>query len=135
VIAGIDHVQVAAPPGCEEQARAFYGRLLGLAEVAKPEQLAARGGCWFAVGDQQLHVGVAEPFTPAAKAHPALTVRSGEALRRLADDLEAAGHAVTWDDPLPGAERFYVADPFGNRLELLARSGGSGPAPARRPPP
>jgi catechol 2,3-dioxygenase-like lactoylglutathione lyase family enzyme len=120
VITGIDHVQVAAPPGCEEGARAFYGGLLGLAEVAKPEALAARGGCWFAAGEQQLHVGVAEPFAPAAKAHPALRVTSREALHRLAERLAAAGHAVTWDDALPGAERFHVADPFGNRLELLA---------------
>jgi catechol 2,3-dioxygenase-like lactoylglutathione lyase family enzyme len=120
VIAGIDHVQVAAPPGCEAQARAFYGGVLGMEELRKPDQLAARGGCWFAAGEQQLHVGVAEPFAPAAKAHPALRVASRETLHRLAEDLAAAGHAVRWDDALPGAERFYVADPFGNRLELLA---------------
>jgi catechol 2,3-dioxygenase-like lactoylglutathione lyase family enzyme len=123
VIAGIDHVQVAAPPGCEEQARAFYGGLLGLEEIAKPEPLAARGGCWFAVGAQELHVGVAEPFAPAAKAHPALRVDMAEELRDLAGRLSAAGHAVSWDEALPGTERFYVADPFGNRLELLASAG------------
>ncbi len=27
-IQGIDHVQVAAPVGCEEEARAFYGKKL-----------------------------------------------------------------------------------------------------------
>ena len=123
MIAGIDHVQVAAPPGCEEQARAFYGGLLGLEEIAKPEPLAARGGCWFAVGRQELHVGVAEPFAPAAKAHPALRVDTAEELRDLAGRLSAAGHAVSWDEALPGTERFYVADPFGNRLELLASAG------------
>ena len=26
---------------------------------------------------------------------------------------------VTWDDSFPGMRRFYAADPFGNRLELL----------------
>jgi catechol 2,3-dioxygenase-like lactoylglutathione lyase family enzyme len=121
VITAVDHVQVAAPPGCEAQARAFYGGVLGMDELPKPAQLAARGGCWFAAGAQQLHVGVAEQFAPAAKAHPALRVESREALRGLAEYLTAAGHLVTWDDALPGAERFYVADPFGNRLELLAR--------------
>ena len=123
MIAGIDHVQVAAPPGCEEQARAFYGGLLRLEEIAKPQPLAARGGCWFAVGSQELHVGVAEPFVPAAKAHPALRVDTAGELRDLAARLSAAGHAVSWDEALPGAERFYVADPFGNRLELLASAG------------
>ncbi len=119
MIAGIDHVQVAAPPGCERQARAFYGGLLGMAELEKPAALAARGGCWFAAGGQQLHVGVAEPFTPAAKAHPALRVQPAAELHALAERLAAAGHAVSWDGALPGVERFYVADPFGNRLELV----------------
>ena len=59
---------------------------------------------------------------PAAKAHPALRVGSGEALHELADQLVARGHPVTWDDELPGVERFYVADPFGNRLELTAHA-------------
>jgi ribosomal protein S18 acetylase RimI-like enzyme len=115
MIAGVDHVQIAAPPGAEPAARAFYGGLLGLPELAKPERLRPRGGAWFAVGDEQLHVGIEEPFAPARKAHPALAVTRAADLRALADRLAAAGHEVSWDGP-----RFYVADPFGNRLELLA---------------
>jgi catechol 2,3-dioxygenase-like lactoylglutathione lyase family enzyme len=121
VITGIDHVQVAAPPGCEPAARAFYGGLLELAEVNKPEALAARGGCWFAVGGQQLHVGVAQPFTPSARAHPALHVDDRAALETLAARLQAGGFTVEWDDVIPGTARFYVHDPFGNRLELVAQ--------------
>jgi ribosomal protein S18 acetylase RimI-like enzyme len=115
MIAGVDHVQIAAPPGGEEAARAFYGAVLGLDEIPKPERLRPRGGAWFAVGDEQLHVGIEEPFAPARKAHPALAVPRPDELRGLADRLAAAGHEVTWDGP-----RFYVADPFGNRLELIA---------------
>ena len=115
MIARIDHVQVAAPAGGEGAARAFYGDLLGLPELPKPERLRARGGVWFAVGDQQLHVGIEESFAPARKAHPALAVPRAGDLSALAAKLEAAGRAVTWDGP-----RFYVEDPFGNRLELLA---------------
>jgi catechol 2,3-dioxygenase-like lactoylglutathione lyase family enzyme len=122
VIIAVDHVQVAAPSGCEPDARRFYGDLLGLAELEKPAALAARGGCWFRVGGQELHVGVAEPFTAASKAHPGLRVESREALGRLAKRLEAAGVAVVWADEteIPGSVRFHVADPWGNRLELLA---------------
>lgn len=120
MITGIDHVQVAAPPGCEQAARGFYGGLLELAEVDKPEVLAARGGCWFAVGGQQLHVGVAQPFTPSARAHPALHLGDRAALEVLAARLQAGGHPVEWDDVIPGTARFYVHDPFGNRLELVA---------------
>ncbi len=115
MITGVDHVQDAAPPRSEDAARAFYGELLGLEELPKPERLRARGGVWFAVGEHQLHVGIEDPFAPARKAHPALRVGSASELRALAERLQAAGHAVEWDGP-----RFYVADPFGNRLELLA---------------
>src|SRR4051794_4827170 len=112
----IDHVQVAAPPGCEEEARAFYGGVLGLREVEKPEALRARGGVWFALaGGQQLHVGVEQEFAPARKAHPAFAV----------DDLNAVAEAlgeVRWDEELPGVRRFYAKDPFGNRLELVEAS-------------
>ena len=116
----LDHVQVAAPPGCEAEARRFYGGLLGLTEIEKPEPLRAAGGAWFQLGPQQLHVGVEEPFAPATKAHPALAVEDEPALRAFAERLEAAGAPVRWDDRLPGAVRFYTADPWGNRLELLA---------------
>jgi catechol 2,3-dioxygenase-like lactoylglutathione lyase family enzyme len=109
----IDHVQVAAPPGCEEEARAFYGGLLGLAELEKPPALRARGGVWFALGEgQQLHVGVEQEFVPARKAHPAFAVDDLDALAARIGD-------VTWDEELPGVRRFYAADPFGNRLEFL----------------
>jgi catechol 2,3-dioxygenase-like lactoylglutathione lyase family enzyme len=114
-ILGIDHVQVAAPAGCEDDARAFYGGLLGLEELPKPASLAARGGCWFRAGAQELHVGVEEGFTPARKAHPGLVA---DDLDSLAQRLRAAGHEVAFDDAIPGARRFHVADPFGNRLEI-----------------
>jgi catechol 2,3-dioxygenase-like lactoylglutathione lyase family enzyme len=119
VVVGLDHVQLAAPRGCEAQARWFFGGLLGLPEVPKPPALVARGGVWFEAGGQQLHVGVAEDFAPARKAHPALRVHPGS-LDALATRLQAAGIDVRWDDELPGVRRFYVADPWGNRIELLA---------------
>lgn len=114
-ITGIDHVQVAAPPGCEDAAQAFYGGLLELPEIAKPEALAARGGCWFRAGAQELHVGVEDPFSPARKAHPGLVASDLDA---LAERLRGAGFEVRFDDAIPGAARFHVADPFGNRLEI-----------------
>jgi catechol 2,3-dioxygenase-like lactoylglutathione lyase family enzyme len=122
VITGLDHVQVAAPPGCEAAARRFYGELLGLPEVPKPESLVAGGGLWFALGAQQLHVGVAEEFSPALKGHPGLAVAGDAELDDLAARLGAAGAPVRWDDRLPGVRRFYTDDPWGNRLELLAGS-------------
>ena len=117
---GIDHVQVAAPIGGEAAARRFYGGLLGLPELEKAAALEARGGCWFACGPQQLHVGVSEPFAPATKAHPALRLRDAPALAELVAQLEAAGCPTRRDADLPGVARVFVDDPFGNRVELVA---------------
>lgn len=115
----LDHVQVAAPPGCEAGARRFFGDLIGLPEVEKPEPLRSRGGVWFSVGDRQLHVGVEAEFTAARKAHPAFSLRSAD-LDLLADRLEGAGIEIAWDFSLPDQRRFYCRDPWGNRVEFLA---------------
>jgi catechol 2,3-dioxygenase-like lactoylglutathione lyase family enzyme len=106
----LDHVQLAAPPGCEAEARRFFGELLGMREVEKPPSLAARGGVWF----EHVHVGVEEDFRPARKAHPAFVVAD-------LDALAATLGEVTWDGELPGLRRFYAHDPWGNRLEFLQR--------------
>ena len=115
MVIGIDHVQVAAPPGCEAAARAFYGALLGLEELPKPEPFASRGGCWFRAGASELHVGVEEPFAPARKAHPGFVVDDLDGLRAR---LNGEGIETRGDDPIGGAPRFHVDDPFGNRLEF-----------------
>jgi catechol 2,3-dioxygenase-like lactoylglutathione lyase family enzyme len=115
-ILGLDHVQIAMPRGREAEARAFYGAVLGLAEIPKPEALARRGGAWFAVGDRELHLGAEEDFRPASKAHPAFRVAKLDALRAR---LTKAGYPPIEDHALPGYDRFYVSDPFGNRLEFL----------------
>ena len=116
MILAIDHVQVAIPKGGEALARAFYGELLGLAETPKPANLAARGGAWFESASAKLHCGVEEPFSPARKAHVAFRVDDVAALARRARE---AGYEVADDEPLPGHERIYIYDPFGNRLEFL----------------
>jgi catechol 2,3-dioxygenase-like lactoylglutathione lyase family enzyme len=115
-IVAIDHVQIAAPLGCEPAAREFYGAILGMSEVPKPPVLRARGGCWFQCGAQQLHVGVEPDFQPAKKAHPAFAVADLDA---LSGTLRARGIAVIADDSLPGTRRFYTEDPWGNRLEFV----------------
>lgn len=115
-VTGIEHVQLAMPAGEEAAARAFYTGLLGLPERAKPPKLAARGGCWFEASGVKVHLGVEADFRPAQKAHPALLV---DDLRAMQAALEAAGLTTTPDDPVDGRARFYVADPFGNRIELM----------------
>lgn len=115
-IQGLDHVQLAMPAGQEERAREFYGGVLGLEEVPKPQNLARRGGVWFAGGTLRLHLGVEAGFQPARKAHPALLVQGLDA---LIAHLERLGVPVVADEPLDGYDRVYISDPFGNRIELL----------------
>lgn len=114
-VLGIDHVQVAAPRGRDDEARAFYGGLLGMEELPKPEAIRARGGCWFRAGAQELHVGVEEPFSPARKAHPGFVVADLDAVRAR---FRAAGVDYEDDAKIEGVDRLFAHDPFGNRLEV-----------------
>ncbi|MFI8966274.1 VOC family protein [Streptomyces sp. NPDC053493] len=116
MLRAIDHVQLAAPAGSEPLLRAYYEGVLGMTEIPKPPALAARGGCWFAAGPVQLHVGVEAGFRPARKAHPGLRVSGIDA---FAARVERHGGPVVWDDGLPGHRRFFSEDPVGNRLEFL----------------
>ena len=102
-IVGIDHLQLSMPYGSEDEARRFYGDVLGFREVAKPPELAGRGGCWFAAG-------------PLTKAHPALLVRDLEAARGA---FAARAISVEEDDSGLPVRRCYIHDPFGNRIELV----------------
>ncbi|SDE31264.1 VOC family protein [Nocardioides lianchengensis] len=112
----LHHVQLAIPAGGEQACRAFWGGVLGMDELEKPPVLAARGGCWFRGGGLEVHLGIEADFVPARKAHPGILATD---LRGLARTLTAAGIEVTWDGEFPGHDRFYAADPFGNRLEFL----------------
>ena len=115
-IVQIDHVQLTMPRGGEDRAREFYGGLLEIPEAQKPDALAKRGGVWFQRGGVKVHLGVDPEFRAALKAHPAFLVRD---LGALVQRLRAAGVEVVDDGLLPGDRRVYVADPFGNRLELM----------------
>lgn len=115
-IYGLHHIQLAGPQECEEKAREFYHQILGLSEIKKPSELAKRGGVWFACGQQELHIGIEEPLIPAKKAHPAFTVTN---LQEIRLQLQNNGFSYQDDHLLPSADRIYVFDPFGNRLEFI----------------
>jgi catechol 2,3-dioxygenase-like lactoylglutathione lyase family enzyme len=115
-VIAMHHVQLAMPPGREAEARAFYEGVLGIPEIPKPPNLAARGGCWFERDGLKIHLGVEADFRPARKAHPAFIV---ENLAGLKKSIIAAGYTLRPDEDLAGYDRTYVDDPFGNRIELL----------------
>ncbi len=115
VVRRLDHVQISIPTGAEEQARAFYGDVVGLREIEKPESLKSRGGLWFAIGDIELHLGVEAVVNPT-KRHPAFEVEDVRSAREL---FQNAGVKIQEEPVIPGRERFTIWDPFGNRIEFL----------------
>jgi catechol 2,3-dioxygenase-like lactoylglutathione lyase family enzyme len=117
MITGIHHAQITIPRGFEEQARAFYCGVLGLAEIEKPDSLSGRGGFWLGVGDRSVHIGVEDGVERSlTKAHVAYEVTNLAAMRRR---LSEAGVEVIECVPIPGHERLELRDPFDNRLELI----------------
>jgi len=124
----LHHVQVACPPGGEDDARRFYADGLGMTEVEKPADLRGRGGAWFRSYDAdgavvaEIHVGVEDPFAPARKAHPAFVLDTVADLEATAQRLVAAGNAVDWSQrtTFAGHQRFHTFDTHGNRVEVLA---------------
>lgn len=128
-ILALDHVQLAMPRDGEQRARDFYGGVLGLREVPKPQSLLARGGAWFALGARELHVGLEDDFRPQRKAHPAFRVRDLAAIRAR---ITAAGLPAIEGVPIPGCLRFETTDPFGNRLEFVQLIELGAPSDAER---
>ncbi len=124
----LHHVQVACPPGGEDLARRFYADGLGLTEVPKPADLAARGGAWFRAYDAagavtaEIHIGVEDPHVPARKAHPALVLDTVAGLESTAARLDGLGFDVDWSErhTFDGFQRFHAFDGAGNRVEVLA---------------
>ena len=115
-ISGIDHVQVAIPPGADDAARAFYGGVLGLPETPKPAPHNASGGMWFVAGASQLHIGSQVDFIAAKKAHPAFIVEDFDGYCALLRKQEVA---VREEPQVAGRRRAGIEDPFGNRVELI----------------
>ncbi len=121
-IVSLQHVQMIIPAGQAAEARRFYGDLLGLAEMPRPEALsdAGRAGAWYRIGEQELHLRFeTDPAGDPALSdgHPALIASDLDGLRA---QLSAAGFDLEEAIPINGRARFFARDPGGNRIEFLA---------------
>jgi catechol 2,3-dioxygenase-like lactoylglutathione lyase family enzyme len=119
VIVGLDHSFLTIQDGGEDAARRFYGEVLGLEEIQRPEGLQRSGGVWFQAGGQELHLGTDDAHLPPKGPHPGFRVGSSAELDEVAERLTSNRYDVEWDERIEGRRRFYTRDPFGNRIELL----------------
>ncbi len=119
MIVGLDHSFLTIHEGGEDEARGFYGDVLGLEEIPRPAGLERSGGIWFQAGGQELHLGTDNAHLAPGRPHPGFRVGSSAGLDELAERLVANRFGVDWDERIEGRRRFYTCDPFGNRLELL----------------
>jgi catechol 2,3-dioxygenase-like lactoylglutathione lyase family enzyme len=114
----LNHITVAVPAGEHDKVREFYGEILGLEEVPRPESLnAIYDLMWFKLLDILLHLDFTPPWVkPAENRHIALEIENLPALRRYLESKQATIREAV---PMPDRDRFYLLDPFGNYFELL----------------
>lgn len=117
MLTGIDHIQIAVPRARERDCVAFYRSVLGLTEIPKPEELRGRGGAWFQLGAQQVHIGVEDHESPPSKRHICFKTPDVAAARAA---IEAQGVATEDERKVEGLDRFFLRDPAGNRIEITA---------------
>lgn len=116
----LSHINITMPQGAEDRARSFYTGLLGLREIPKPESIRHRGGVWFDAGGLDIHVSIEDPRTdPDTYRHFGLECADVDDLRVK---LKSAGIATEAGPPVPW-RRFFLHDPFGNRIEIHEAGG------------
>ena len=112
-ISQIDHCSVIITD--VERSRRFYRDLLGLKEINKPRTFDFVV-LWFDLGNQQLHLLLKDRPDTLSPRHFALRVADAGAARAY---FRARGVATQETTPIPGADRFFIADPDGNRIEII----------------
>lgn len=117
----LHHIEITVPRDQEAEALAFYRDFLGLPQIDKPESLRHRGGFWLKLANLDLHVGIEDGFDRnLTKAHLAYEVDN---LAAWHEKIAARGLTIRESIPIPGYDRFEFRDPFGNRVEMIQRSG------------
>jgi catechol 2,3-dioxygenase-like lactoylglutathione lyase family enzyme len=109
----IDHVSVLITD--VERSRRFYRDLLGLKEIAKPRTFDFVA-LWFDLGNQQLHLLRKDRPDSISPRHFALRVADVAAARTYCRENGVATEETTL---IPGADRFFIRDPDGNRIEII----------------
>lgn len=107
------------------RSRRFYRDILGLREINKPRTFDFVA-LWFDLGDHHIHLLLKDKPDALSPRHFALRVVDAQRARRHFQDH---GIAIQESTLIPGAERFFIADPDQSRTSLRIDEGGYSPLP------
>jgi len=112
-VSQIDHCSVLITD--VERSRRFYRDVLGLKEIHKPRTFDFVV-LWFDLGNQHIHLLLKNRPDTVSPRHFALRVTDVAAARRY---FQKQHIPIAETTPIPGADRFFIADPDGNRIEII----------------
>lgn len=97
------------------QSRRFYGDLLGLEEIPAPKTFDFVA-IWYKLGRSFLHLLLKPNPDTISPRHYCIHVPDIQEARRL---MKEKGIAIEETVKIPAAQRFFVRDPDGNRIEIF----------------
>jgi glyoxylase I family protein len=112
-ISQIDHCSVIITD--VERSRRFYRDVLGLKEINKPRTFDFVV-LWFDLGNMHIHLLLKDEPDTISPRHFALRVGDAASARTY---FRQRGLAIQETTPIPGADRFFIHDPDGNRIEII----------------
>lgn len=121
----LHHVAIPIPFDAHDIARTFYSDVLGLPEKVPPHTLVHRKLIWYDLGDdKELHLFPSNNHTSADEMHHlCLVVEDDDVLEEFRTHLTKAGVDIEAAPRIPTRNRFYVRDPFHNRVEISTIEG------------
>ena len=118
-ITKLQHVNITVPASLEDAAKRFYGDLLGLEQIEKPDGPRKHIGAWYQLGESQLHLSIEhEPRNRESNRHVCYSVRD---IASALSTFRSAGIEIISEEQLAnGGSRFFVRDPAGNMIEITS---------------
>jgi catechol 2,3-dioxygenase-like lactoylglutathione lyase family enzyme len=113
LISQIDHVSVIITE--VDRSRRFYRDVLGLKEIPKPRTFDFVA-LWFDLGNMHVHLLQKDKADSQSARHFALRVANAQAARSY---FRERGVPINETTLIPGADRFFIHDPDGNRIEII----------------
>ena len=111
----VNHVNVTVPAALEAAAKHFYGVVLGLPEIPKPEGTRQNMGAWYRTRRHAASPYRLKTASPNEHERRAMfVIKSLTSLPRNCIFATAGVEIIPDGRPVRGQSRFFVRDPGGN---------------------